>query len=373
MKKILIVAGEASGDMHAAELMKSLISLQPDSFFAGVGGDRMVSQGLEQLYHIKDFAFLGLVEVVKHIPFMRKVRKNILDYAINNKIELAILVDYPGFNLSLAEKLKKNGIKIIYYISPQIWAWGKERIKKIKKIVDKMIVIFPFEEKMYKDYGIDVSYVGHPIVDRLNNFLPKKIENFYGELGIPEDSKILIVMPGSRKQEVQKILPLVIEAVLKIKKDFNLYPVIVESGNIEEEFYNQFRTEGILMYRGDTYDILRNSYVGIIKSGTSTLEASVFGVPFVVVYKTGSLTYFIGKQLVKIGFLAMANIIAGKKIVDELIQNNLTTENLVKSVSELVLNPERFSEVKKQLSSVKDKLGDGGASQKAAEIIINIL
>ena len=370
--KILIIAGEVSGEMHGAALVAELKNSNSDLEFFGIGGDNMINAGVETLQHIKDMAFLGFVEVVKHLPFILKVEKTIIDFVKLNKIKLAILIDYPGFNLRIAKKLNKLGVKVIYYISPQIWAWHQSRIKKIKNRVDKMLVVFPFEKKFYTDGDVSVEYVGHPLVERIEQFNFKSKDEFFNELGI--EKEILLILPGSRKHEIEKHLPELIKSADIISGNNNLQTIVACSENLDEEYLQQFiSSENVKIVKGNTYNLLKHSKFGIIKSGTSTLEAAIIGLPFVVIYSTSKLTYELAKRLVKIDHIAMPNIIAGKTVVREFIQSEVNAELISEHVQSLLNDESGLNNLKLELNKIKTQLGGTGASQNAAEIINKIL
>lgn len=370
--KILILAGEASGDLHASSLVTALLNLNNELKFSGIAGDNMINSGVEALYHIREMSFLGFVEVIKHLPFILKVEKAIIEYVKLNKIKFAILVDYPGFNLRIAKKLKVLGVKIVYYISPQIWAWHQSRIKKIKNRIDKMLVVFPFEKAFYKAGGVQVEYVGHPLVERIENFEFKSKDELLSELGIEKD--IFLILPGSRKHEIEEHLSELIKTANIISCKNNLQTVVACSDNLEVEYLQQFITDSnIKIVKGNTYNLLKNSKFGIIKSGTSTLEAAIIGLPFVVIYSTSKLTYELGKRLVKIDYIAMPNIIAGKSVVREFIQNDVNANLISDFIQSLLNNNTAIINLKTELEIIKNKLGKSGASNNAAQIIIAML
>lgn len=370
--KILIIAGEVSGEMHGAALVTELKNSNSNLEFFGVGGDNMINAGVETLEHIKNMAFLGFVEVVKHLPFILKVERTIIDFVKLNKIKLAILIDYPGFNLRIAKKLRNLGIKVIYYISPQIWAWHQSRIKKIKNRVNKMLVVFPFEKKFYTDGGVSVEYVGHPLVERIEQFNFKSKDEFFNELGI--EKEILLILPGSRKHEIEKHLPELIKSAVIISDNNNLQVVVACSDNLDEEYLQQFiSTDNVKIVKGNTYNLLKHSKFGIIKSGTSTLEAAIIGLPFVVIYSTSKLTYELAKKLVKIEHIAMPNIIAGKTVVREFIQSEVNAELISEHVQSLLNDESGLNNLKLELNKIKTQLGSTGASKNAAKIITKIL
>jgi len=373
-KKLMIITGEVSGDLIGAALVKELKSLKPHLNIIGIGGDKMREEGIELIYHSDQMAFLGFIEVVKHLPFIRKVQKKLIDVIKAEKIMHVVLIDYPGFNLSIAKKLKPLGVKVIYYVSPQIWAWAKGRIKKVKKYVDKMLVVFPFEVEFYGKENINVEYVGHPLVERVSSYKFLNKDEFYAKFKLEIDKGILIVMPGSRKQEVKEIFPEAIKAAGKLANKFTLQVVVARSKNIDEEYLRQISdNEKFVSIEDHNYELMKYSRFGIIKSGTSTLEAGYFSLPMVIVYKTSSLTYLIGKQLVKLDRIGMVNILLNEIVVPELIQNDASGENIFKEASNILSDNQIYEDMKLRLGEVKNKLGGEGASEKAARSILEIL
>jgi len=370
-KNILVLAGEASGDLHGAALIKAMKAIDPSLSFYGIGGDEMKSEGMQLLYHINKMAFLGFVEVIKHLPFIKKVQTDVLKLVEEKNIQTCVLIDYPGFNLSIAKKLNVMERKIIYYISPQIWAWGKHRIHKIKKLVNKMLVLFPFEETFYKKAGVDATFVGHPLIERINNYSFVERNEFFSQNNLDVQKEILLVLPGSRIQEVAKIFPSVIEGAVAVAKKFNLQVVVGCSSNIDEKTFKKLsREKDYLVIKNKSYELFKYAKLGIIKSGTSTLEAALFGLPMVIVYRTNALTYFIGKKLVTLRSIGLANIIAGETVVPELIQNAVNTKNILNECSNFLSDVSFYKSVSEKLKSLKDVLGNKHASKTAAEIII---
>jgi lipid-A-disaccharide synthase len=373
MQNIMIIAGEVSGDLHGASLITELKNLKPDLNIYGIGGDKMKAAGMEIVYHINRMAFLGFVEVVKHLPFIKKVQNDLVEIIKDKNIKTVVLIDYPGFNLSIAKKIKKLNVNIIYYISPQIWAWGTKRIYKIKKLVNKMLVVFPFEENLYKDAGVDVEFVGHPLLERIkeHNFLSKDelTKNFN-----LNSKDVLLILPGSRKHEVEKIFPEALAAAEKIANEFNLQIVVACSPNTEENVFEEISgKKNYSVVKGYTYDLLKYSKIGIVKSGTSTLEAGLFELPMIIVYKTSYLTYLIGKNLVKLDNIGMANIISGEKIVPELIQNEASEKEIYNECKKILSDEKLYGTIKNKLKNIKEKLGSEGASKRAANVIIKSL
>ena len=370
----MIITGEVSGDLIGASLIRELKSLKPDLNVTGIGGDKMKSVGMDLIYHTDHMAFLGFVEVVKHLPFIRKVQKKLIEVIKKEEIGCVVLIDYPGFNLSIAKKLKPLGIKIIYYVSPQLWAWAKGRVKKVRKLVDKMLVVFPFEVDFYKKENVNVEHVGHPLVERINQYKFLSKDEFFLKFNLDRQKEILLVMPGSRKQEVKEIFPEVITAANRLAADFNMQVVVARSKNIDEKYFQQDSgLEKFITIEEHNYELMNYSHFGIIKSGTSTLEAGFFALPMIVVYKTSPLTYIIGKQLIKLDRIGMVNILLDEMVVPELIQNESNSVNIFNIASKILSDNQAYENVKLKLGKVKEKLGSDGASLKAAKSILEIL
>ena len=373
-KKLMIITGEVSGDLIGAALIKELKTLKPNLNIVGIGGDKMKSVGMELIYHSDQMAFLGFVEVVKHLPFIRSVQKKLIEVIKKESIKNVVLIDYPGFNLSIAKKLKALGVKVIYYVSPQIWAWAKGRIRKVKKYVDKMLVVFPFEVESYKKENIEVEYVGHPLPERVSRYSFLSKSEICKKFNLDEKKDILLVMPGSRRQEVKEIFPEAIKAAGRLSKKFNLQIVVARSKNIDENYLKDLSgSEKFVSIEGYNYELMKYSHFGIIKSGTSTLESGYFTLPMVIIYKTSSLTYLIGKQLVKLDYIGMVNILLEDKLVPELIQNSASSENIFKEASNILTSTQIYENMKLRLGEVKEKLGSEGASEKAARSILEFL
>jgi len=360
--------------MHGAALIHELKKLDHDLEIYGIGGDLMKNEGAYLIYHLNRMAFLGFVEVVKHIPFIKKVQSELIELIKEEEIDTVVLIDYPGFNLNIAEKLKSLNVKIVYYISPQIWAWGKNRINKIKRLINKMIVVFPFEQEIYNKAGVDVDYVGHPLMEIIDNHKYLSKEDLFKEYQLDSAKDILLIMPGSRKHEVEKIFPESIKAAEKISNYFNMQIVVGASQNISEEFlFKIAKRRNFKVIKNHTYDLMKYSRFGIIKSGTSTLEAAIFELPMVIVYKISGLTYRIVKNLIKVKNIGMANIILNEQVVPELIQNDVSHKNIYEKSNEILSNPDLYKSIKQKLGLVKEKLGGNGASKKAAQIIYKMM
>ncbi|MGQ9642340.1 MAG: lipid-A-disaccharide synthase, partial [Ignavibacterium sp.] len=373
-KSVLIIAGEASGDLHGAALIRELKKLDSELDFYGIGGNKMKSSGMELIYHSDRMSFLGFVEVVKHLPFIRKVQKELLDEVNIRKTKFAILIDYPGFNISIAKKLKALGIEIFYYISPQVWAWGKGRVKKIRKLISKMLVVFPFEENFYKDKSVDAEFVGHPLIRELNEYNYLSKNELIDKFGLLPDRDILLLLPGSRKHEVKDIFPAIYEAAKKIAQKFNFQIVVACASSVDESLLREtVKGNDYKIVSGHTYDLMKHSKFGIIKSGTSTLEAGLLNLPMIIVYKASALTYFIGKTLVKLDNIGIVNILFGKTLLPELIQNDVNPEKIFHEAEKILSNTENYNSIKTELNKLHDILGNKNASENAARIIYDLM
>ena len=366
--KYYIIAGEASGDLHASNLIKSIIKKDPTAEFRFWGGDLMTEVvGLAPVKHYKDLAFMGFLEVAKNIGTILKNIKFCKADIENYRPDVLILVDYPGFNLRIAEFAKKLGIKVVYYISPQLWAWKEGRVEKIKKFVDEMLVILPFEKDFYKKHQVDAHFVGHPLLDAIEDLPEINTEQFKKD-HLLNEKEIIALLPGSREQEVTKML----ELMLSVRPYFKDYQfVIAGAPSLPKEFYQKFVDENVHFVSNRTYDLLRCSKVALVTSGTATLETALFNIPEVVCYKSSTISYEIGKRVVKnIKYISLVNLIMDEEIVTELIQKELTTENLVRELKH-ILKGEKRNQMLNDFEKLQNKLGGKGASDIAAEIIIN--
>lgn len=365
--KYYIIAGEASGDLHASNLMKALKKNRPHSEFRFWGGDLMKNQGGTLVKHYKDLAFMGFLEVVKNLKTIlnniKFCKKDIAEY----RPDVLILVDYPGFNLRIAKFAKSLGIKVIYYISPQLWAWKEGRVKTIKKYVDEMLVILPFEEKFYQKHQVKAHFVGHPLLDAVSDLPPISAQEFKQKHQL-NSKEIIALLPGSREQEVKKMLRLML-SVRPYFKDYQF--VIAGAPSLPKDFYNQYVDDDVHFVSNETYDLLRVSKSALVTSGTATLETALLEIPEVVCYKSSAISYAIAKQLVKnINYISLVNLIMDREVVKELIQQDLNTENLVEELKK-TLGGENRERILKDYIELKLLLGESGASETAAQIIIN--
>jgi len=384
--KYYIIAGEASGDLHGSNLIKELRKLDRQAVIRCWGGDLMQEAGAELVKHYKELAFMGFAEVVKNLPvILRNIKFCKKDIELFQPDAL-ILIDYPGFNLRIAEWGKEKGYKIIYYISPQVWAWKESRVKMIRECVDKMLVILPFEKEFYKKWKYEVEYVGHPLVEVIERYKVEGVEVEGVGLGGKKNSQslsptpftsnpkpIVALLPGSRKQEIMKKLPVMLEA----SKLFPEYQFIVAQAPGQDDLLYQKLIsdyQNVLSVKNQTYHLLMHAKAACVTSGTATLETALFGVPEVICYRGSAVSYQIAKRLIKVKYISLVNLIMDKYVVKELIQDDLTVDNLQHELNDLLNNPQRRELLKKDYEDLKDILSRGGhASANAAKSIVEFL
>ncbi|MFK7969523.1 MAG: lipid-A-disaccharide synthase [Bacteroidia bacterium] len=354
--KLYILAGEDSGDLHASKLMEALRGLDKSWEFRGIGGDKMITQGLDHIAHIKDVNFMGFFEVVQHLGTIRRMFRKVKEDLLQWKPDAILLVDYPGFNLRMAPFIKEElGIPIIYYISPQLWAWKKGRVKTIRKYVDKMMVILPFEKDFYAEEHVEADFVGHPLLDVIPPL---------GERN-PEPG-LVALLPGSRKQEIQRMLPVMLSLPARFP-DLNF--IVAGAPSQSPEFYHSIIGDArVSLVQNDTYELLKRAETAVVTSGTATLEAGLFGVPEVVVYKAHPISYLIGKRLMQVAHMSLVNLILDRRAVPELLQSQFNPDTLAETLEDL-----RTAATQKKLGKdfvlLRKKLGDAGAAERAAHIV----
>lgn len=366
--KYYIIAGEASGDLHGSNLMKALKEKDPNAEFRFWGGDLMAKQGGTLVKHYRDLAFMGFLEVAMNLRTILNNIKFCKEDIQNNKPDVLILVDYPGFNLRIAKFAKEQGIKVVYYISPQLWAWKEGRVEIIRKYVDEMMVILPFEKDFYSKHGVYSHFVGHPLLDAISTLEEINTEDFKIQNGLNE-KEIIALLPGSRKQEVEKML----QIMLSVRPYFKEYQfVIAGAPSLPKEFYEKYVDDNVHFVSNKTYDLLRCSKAALVTSGTATLETALLNIPEVVCYRGSKVSYAIAKRLVKnIKYISLVNLIMDREVVKELIQNDLNTNNLVEELKKILATEKRF-EVFRDYELLREKLGGKGASENAADIILNM-
>lgn len=372
--KYYFIAGEASGDLHACNCIKQISLLDAEAEFAFTGGDLMQKiTNVVPSIHIKQMAFMGFIDVLKNIKTIQKNFKTVKQSILNFKPDALVLVDYPGFNLRIAKWAHKNNIKVYYYISPTVWAWKEGRVEIIRQFVKKLFVILPFEKAFYKKHNIDVEFVGHPLIDAINEQkLTFRIkEKFISDNNLTQQP-IIAVLPGSRAQEIKYMLHI----MLGIINDFKNYQLVVAgSANLPSHIYQPLKEKGIKVIYNQTYELMTFAQAGVIKSGTSTLESALFKLPQVICYKAGNLSFKIGKMLVNKNFkyIGLPNIIMGKPIVKELVQQDLTTQNICNELKKLLNNTEYKNQLLANYNEMEKLLGGLGASKRIAQSIVNDL
>jgi lipid-A-disaccharide synthase len=371
VQRVMIIAGEASGDLHGSGVVRELRRISPTIDVFGVGGEKMKREGMELIYHISELGFMGFMEVLRHLPFIKTMEHTLEQILKFKKPDVLVLIDYPGFNLRFARIAKRYDVKIVYYISPQVWAWNRSRVKKIRSVIDTMLVIFPFEAEFYRAEGVDAEFVGHPLLEVLESKLDRK--GFCKRFSLHEQKSIVALLPGSRKQEIDSIFPEMLSAARRISAANNAEIVVGVAPTLDEEYFRTlYNLKDVHIIKGLTYEVMANADFAFVTSGTATLETACFGTPMFVVYKTSWLTYVIGRALVHIKYIGLVNIVAGKMIAPEFIQYQATAKNLARSAMQLLHDEERLKAMKAELSSVKVKLGTVGASRRVAERIMKM-
>jgi lipid-A-disaccharide synthase len=387
--KYYIIAGEASGDLHGSNLIKHIYALDNQANIRCWGGDLMQAEGAIVVKHYKDLAFMGFVEVLFNLRTILKNLSFCKEDILAFKPDVIVLIDYPGFNIKIAEWAKQQKFKTVYYISPQVWAWKEQRVKTIKKCVDKMLVILPFEKDYYQKWNYKVEYVGHPLIEVIEEFKMKnrqqatdteqrttdngQLATGNRQLATAHSQLIIALLPGSRKQEINIKLPI----MLKVSKAFPDFQFIVaKAPGLQDDFYEPFMEpyKNVSAISNQTYNLLNQASAALVTSGTATLETALFGVPEVVCYKGNAISYEIAKRVIKVKYISLVNLIMDKPVVKELIQNNLTAENCIKELKELLLNDQRRTQLQKDYTYLKNLLSQGGhASANAAEIIVEFI
>ncbi len=366
--RIFIIAGEASGDLHGANLAKALRQKDPTVTLQGFGGDLMEAQSVTIKKHYREMAFMGFVEVIANL---RTIARNfkVCKAAIEAfQPQVLVLIDYPGFNMRMAKWAKQRGLKVVYYISPQVWAWKESRVKTLKATVDKMLCILPFEVDFFAKHNLEATFVGHPLLDAIDNRTPDR-EAFLAKWQLPNDKPLIAVLPGSRKQEISRMLP----EFLALQQRHPQYQfVLAKAPSQEDEFYQQFTSKTAMQAVRDTYGLLENSYAAIVTSGTATLETALFKVPQVVCYKGGSISYQIAKRLVKVPYISLVNLVLNREVVKELIQNDFQAKQLEHYFCKLLTEDYR-KDILSDYNELQQKLGGKGASSNAAQEILALM
>jgi len=367
--KYYIIAGEASGDLHGSNLVASLRAQDPEAKIRAWGGEKMRRNGANVVKNYHELAFMGFVEVLMNLRTILKnfsfCKKDIAEF----NPDAIILIDYPGFNLKVAKWAHKKGYKVFYYISPQVWAWKRRRVYNIKKVVDKMLCILPFEKKFYDSYNVDCQFVGHPLLDEIAKVNPVDKNKFYKANRLNPKKEIIAMLPGSRKQEVSRMLTVMLDVV----KQFPNYQFVIACApSLPVSYYKEIIGDkaNVRLVVNRTYQLLQLSSAAMVTSGTATLETALFDVPEVVCYKANKISYIIARQLAKVRFICLVNLIMDREVVKELIQNDLTANNVANELKSLLASSKRQKKLLEDYEELKAVLGNAGASDKAAETII---
>jgi lipid-A-disaccharide synthase len=373
--QILVVTGEASGDAHAAELVAALQARRPEFRFFGMGGAKLAARGVELLYGAHEVSVMGITEVLPKIPRILQVMRGIAAAAAERRPACAILVDIPDFNLRLAARLKALGIPVAYYVSPMIWAWRRGRVKTIRKRVDRMLCILPFEEDFYRDSGVDARYVGSPVVEQVPS--PASTTTFRQRLGLPMEAPTLALLPGSRMSEIRRLLPTMVSAAKQLSAERPGLQIVVPVAPTipREEITSRFEGSGLSprLVDGRAPEVVGASDAAIVASGTAVLEAGLMQRPLVVVYRVSLITYLVGRLMLKVAHVALVNLLAGRRLVPELLQGDMTPERIAAEIRRVWDPGPPREEMLRGLEEVRGRLGGPGAAERAAEAVLELL
>jgi lipid-A-disaccharide synthase len=363
---VMIIAGEASGDQYGARVIRAVQEIDPDIECFGIGGDRMLAEGMEQLFHTSQTSIMGFVEVARHLPLIRRMFA-VCERELNARRPAALLlIDYPGFNLRFAKRARRAGIPVVYYIAPQVWAWGRNRAAGMRGLVDELAVVFPFEVDIFTPLGIPTSFVGHPLLEILPD-IPR--EHFLHSHDLP-DERLLAILPGSREQELHRMLPVMLESGRRVREETGC-SLVIGASSLPDEAYRPYM-EGdptIRLIRNSTHGLMQHAYAAMVTSGTATVETAYYRTPMTIVYRSSWLNYQIGLRLVNVPHIGMANILAGELVVPELIQDELTAENLYRSTIRYFEDPAHYEMTRRRLGAVRSKMGTPGASRMVAAML----
>ena len=367
MDSILIIAGENSGEKYGADLIREFKKLHPSFTFDGIGGTDMAKEGVRILFPVEDLAVVGFFEVLSHIPRIKKIFNRIVEEIKHQKPAAAVLIDSPDFNLRLAKKLKKSSIPILYYISPTVWVWRKGRLKTIKKSVSKMMLIFPFEEKIYKEYGIPAAYIGHPLKEKVKISFTR--EEFFKKYELDPQKKLITLLPGSRKSELKYHMPALLESLHLIQSEWDVQFILLLAETLESNFLLNFIPplfKDLKIFTRDHYEAIASSDLILSSCGTANLEAALLETPFIAFYRISPLTYFFGHRLARIKNFSIVNILAGKRVVPELIQQDYSAARIFEETTKILDSEKLRVEMKSEFKRIRNILGDKIAPQNAA-------
>ena len=389
--ELLIITGEDSGDLYGGNLAREIKKLSPDINISGVGGKQMRSAGVDIFCDVSDISVVGFWEVIEKLGLIRRLYKQIIEKFDSGNVKGVVLIDYPGFNLKIAKAAKERGIPVFYYISPQVWAWRKSRVKTIKKYVDKMMVILPFEKEFYQREGVDVEFVGHPLLEVIASnseaISSSNKKEICQDLGVDDKKLIIGILPGSRKKEIAYMLPEILKASSLIKEKYPSVQFLLPlAQSVEEDYLKDFITNAchserseeslhsyIKLVKGKNYDVMKVSDLLITKSGTSTLEAAIIGTPMIIVYKTSITSYYLAKALVNVTYAGLPNLLAGKEVAPELLQHKMNAKSIAEKATYFLQKKDRLEQMKEELKNIKYSLGEQGASKRTAKVIIDYI
>ncbi len=379
--ELLIITGEDSGDLYGGNLAKEIQRLYPHIKISGVGGKQMRSAGVDIFCDVSDISVVGFSEVIEKLGLIRRLYNQVVERLDSGNVKGVVLIDYPGFNLKVAKAAKERGIPVFYYISPQVWAWKKGRVKTIKKYVDKMMVILPFEKEFYQREGVGVEFVGHPLLEVMASnseaILSSNKKEICQDLGVDDKKLIIGILPGSRKKEIAYMLPEILKASKIIKEKYPSAQFLLPlSQSIEEDYLKNFITSNysyIKVVKGKNYDVMKVSDLLITKSGTSTLEAAIIGTPMIIVYKTSIISYYLAKAFVNVSYAGLPNLLAGREVAPELLQYNMNAKSIAEKAAYFLQKKDRLEQMKEELKNIKYSLGEQGASKRTAKIIIDYI
>jgi lipid-A-disaccharide synthase len=374
-KRVMIVAGEASGDLHGGNLVQAMRKIDPEIRFYGVGGGNLKEAGAELIADAADMAVVGLTEVVSKLGMILKVMAQLKASLKKDKPDLVILIDYPDFNLPIAKAAKKYGIKVFYYISPQVWAWRRGRIGKIKKVVDKMAVILPFEADLYKEAGVDVTFVGHPLLDVVRTKYSRK--EALSRFNLCEDVTTVGILPGSRESEVTRLLPVMLRAAEIIEKKIRPVQFVLPlAATLDLAFVSKIiarHSVPVRLIPNEVYDVIGCADIAMVASGTATLETALMETPMVIIYKVSAPSYYVGKMVIDVDHIGLVNIIAGKTVVPELIQFDASQEKIAAEVMDILATEGRMESIKGELKKIRNMLGSHGAAERVARMAYDMI
>lgn len=376
MKRVMIIAGEASGDLHAAKLVSATNTINPDITFYGIGGPSMRSAGVDVLVDSAELAVVGIIEIWTHRKVIFGALRQMREELRNNPPDLLILVDYPEFNLRLAKTAKECGVRVLFYISPQVWAWRQHRVKIIRERVDMMAVVFPFEEAFYLEHHVPVRFVGHPLVDEVKASADR--DHLLAEFKLQPATRIVGLFPGSRRSEIKRLLPIILKSAKQLQQDnANIQFLLPLAPTLRQEdiakHFVQYKELNITTISERAYDVMTMCDLIITVSGTVTLEIALIGTPMIIINKVAMLTYAIVHRMLKIDYIGLCNIVAGKEIVPELIQYEATPDKIKQLATELLANPKKLEAMRTELSTIEERLGAKGGISNIARLTVDML